>query len=239
MKKISIFTLPSTALTALSLLFAIIISCTGRTAEAAKSVSGRVNGRILYVNMMNAARLAMLISGFICLGVGTIGIFVPVLPATPLYIVAAFCFSKSSVRFHNWFTQTILYKKHLASLMNNRKMTLKAKLGILIPVSAMIVLAILTVKITALQFILIALLLVKYWFFIFKIKTIKPCNKRYNTAGQALHPPPAAAFRGKPRGIIPFGSSLAQSCPCKHGRDFAPFVNNNYKKIGTSESLYQ
>ncbi|MDR1095380.1 MAG: hypothetical protein LBL31_03225, partial [Spirochaetaceae bacterium] len=32
-------------------------------------------------------------------------------------------------------------------------------------------------------------------------------------------------FRGKPRGIKPFVSSLAQSCPCKHGRDFAPFVN--------------
>ncbi|MDR1232135.1 MAG: DUF86 domain-containing protein [Spirochaetaceae bacterium] len=23
----------------------------------------------------------------------------------------------------------------------------------------------------------------------------------------------------------PFGSSLARSCPCKHGRDLAPFVN--------------
>jgi ATP-dependent helicase/nuclease subunit A len=50
-------------------------------------------------------------------------------------------------------------------------------------------------------------------------------NKRYNTAGQALHPRPAAAFRGKPRGIKPFGSSLARSCACKHARDLAPFVN--------------
>jgi hypothetical protein len=52
-------------------------------------------------------------------------------------------------------------------------------------------------------------------------------NKRYYTAGQALHPPPAAAVCGKPQGIKPFLSSFAQSCPCKHGRDFAPFVNNN------------
>ena len=40
--------------------------------------------------------------------------------------------------------------------------------------------------------------------------------KGINTAGQALHPLPAAAFRGKPRGIKPFVSSLARSCPCKH-----------------------
>jgi hypothetical protein len=50
-------------------------------------------------------------------------------------------------------------------------------------------------------------------------------NKRYNTAGQALLPLPVAAFRGKPRGIKPFGSSLARSCACKHARDLAPFVN--------------
>jgi hypothetical protein len=48
--------------------------------------------------------------------------------------------------------------------------------------------------------------------------------KGINTAGQALQPPPGG-FRGKPRGIKPFVSSLARSCPCKHGRDLAPFVN--------------
>jgi hypothetical protein len=32
------------------------------------------------------------------------------------------------------------------------------------------------------------------------------------------------------RGIKPFVSSLAQSCPCKHGRDFAPFVNKAVRK---------
>jgi len=60
------------------------------------------------------------------------------------------------------------------------------------------------------------------------VRELEIRNKRYNTAGQALHPPPTAAFRGKPRGIKPFVSSLARSCPCKHGRDLAPFVNNIY-----------
>jgi hypothetical protein len=62
-------------------------------------------------------------------------------------------------------------------------------------------------------------------------------NKGFNTAGQALHgsclrnnPKPAAAFRSKLRGIKPFVSSLARSCPCKHGRDLAPFVNKIKKE---------
>ena len=33
------------------------------------------------------------------------------------------------------------------------------------------------------------------------------------------------------KGIKPFGSSFAQSCPCKHGRDFASFVNNGQPDI--------
>jgi hypothetical protein len=48
--------------------------------------------------------------------------------------------------------------------------------------------------------------------------------KGINTAGQALHPP-LGGFRGTLRGIKPFVSSLVRSCPCKHGRDLAPFVN--------------
>ena len=49
--------------------------------------------------------------------------------------------------------------------------------------------------------------------------------KGINTAGQALHPAPAAPSAAEPRGIKPFGSSLVRSCPCKHGRDLTPFVN--------------
>jgi hypothetical protein len=59
-------------------------------------------------------------------------------------------------------------------------------------------------------------------------------NKRYNTAGQALHPAPAAPSAAEPRGIIPFGSSLARSCPCKHGRDLASFVNKKICKVSES-----
>jgi hypothetical protein len=53
--------------------------------------------------------------------------------------------------------------------------------------------------------------------------------KSINTAGQALHPPDhftsGQAFLGKPRGIEPFISSLAQPCPYKYGHGFASFVN--------------
>jgi uncharacterized membrane protein YbaN (DUF454 family) len=40
--------------------------------------------------------------GWLFFAVGFVGVFVPVLPTTPLMILALWCFSRSSKRFHNW-----------------------------------------------------------------------------------------------------------------------------------------
>ena len=67
---------------------------------------------------------------FFCLGLGTVGIVLPVLPTVPLYMATVFCFAKSSKRLHDWFLSTNLYKKHLDSFVKNRSMTMATKLKI-------------------------------------------------------------------------------------------------------------
>ncbi|MGI9616766.1 MAG: YbaN family protein [Acidimicrobiales bacterium] len=50
-------------------------------------------------------RAIWLVAGLSCVGVGGIGIVVPGLPTTVFFIMAAWCFSRSSERLENWVLQ--------------------------------------------------------------------------------------------------------------------------------------
>ena len=47
-------------------------------------------------------RWLLIIVGLAAVGVGTVGIFVPLLPTTPFYLLAAACFFRSSDRLYQW-----------------------------------------------------------------------------------------------------------------------------------------
>lgn len=78
------------------------------------------------------------ILGFIFLGIGCIGMALPLLPTTPFFLIAAFFFAKSSKKLHDWFISTNLYKKNLDSFVNEKSMTIKTKLSILISVTILL-----------------------------------------------------------------------------------------------------
>lgn len=84
---------------------------------------------------MAIKRLVFLILGCVCLSLGTVGVFLPILPTVPFYLATVFCFSQSSRKLHDWFIGTNLYKKHLQSFVEKKGMLLKTKLTIMTTVT--------------------------------------------------------------------------------------------------------
>ena len=76
--------------------------------------------------------------GFLFFALGMVGVVLPILPTTPFILVAAFCFARSSNRLNSWFKSTKVYKMVFEGYMTKRSMTLRAKLTILVPVTALL-----------------------------------------------------------------------------------------------------
>ena len=75
---------------------------------------------------------------FSLFALGMAGVVLPILPTTPFILVAAFCFARSSDRLNSWFKGTKVYKMVFEGYMTKRSMTLRAKLTILVPVTALL-----------------------------------------------------------------------------------------------------
>jgi Uncharacterized protein conserved in bacteria len=120
--------------------------------------------------------------GCIFLGLGVLGVFLPILPTTPFILVTLFCFAKGSDRMHRWLLSTKLYQNHVKRFNETRSMTLKAKVIILAFASAMLLSGFYFSKSIYARVIILIVLSVKYYVFIFKIKTVPS-----DTAEAAVH----------------------------------------------------
>ena len=113
-----------------------------------------------------------MILGFLFMGLGSVGIALPMLPTTPFFIAAAFCFAKSSDKLHRWFLSTKLYRKHLESFVKDRTMTMKTKASILTSVTILMGTCFLLLEqIPVARLIIFIIWVCHVLYFIFRVRT--------------------------------------------------------------------
>lgn len=110
--------------------------------------------------------------GSLCFGAGMVGVFLPLLPTTPFVLAALFCFARGSGRLHRWLLSTKLYQKHVKKFNETRSMTLKSKVIILVSASLMLIAGFYFSKSIYARIIIVLVICIKYYVFIFKIKTV-------------------------------------------------------------------
>jgi len=66
--------------------------------------------------------------GTICVGLGVLGIFLPILPTTPFLLLAAFCYGRGSVRFYDWLVKRSLFSDYIQNYREGRGIPLRQKL---------------------------------------------------------------------------------------------------------------
>lgn len=118
-------------------------------------------------------RRTLIIAGTFFLGLGFLGVFLPLLPTTPFLLLAAACYARSSKRAYNWLLNNKLFGSYIKNYREGKGVPLKVKvlsislLWLTIIFSAMFLVHIIFVRII-LIFIAIAITI-----HILKIRTLK------------------------------------------------------------------
>lgn len=127
-----------------------------------------------------------LVVGCLSLGVGCVGIALPILPTVPFFLLTVFCFANSSQRLHDWFVGTALYQRNLESFVQKKGMTARTKAGIILPVTLLMGFGFVMMarKGLALPCAILAIVWVCHMvFFLFGVRTIRGAEGRIGDEG--------------------------------------------------------
>lgn len=72
--------------------------------------------------------------GFVCVGLASLGIVLPLLPTTPLLLVAAACFARTDPRFHRWLLTNRVFGPIIRDWQQHRCIPLRAKIATVVMV---------------------------------------------------------------------------------------------------------
>jgi uncharacterized protein len=88
---------------------------------------GTLVNRLVY--LMNYIKKFFLISiGSVSLLLGILGIFLPLLPTTPLLLLAAACYVRSSEKLYTWLIKNKYFGTYISNYRNGKGIPLQAKI---------------------------------------------------------------------------------------------------------------
>ena len=82
--------------------------------------------------MANIQQTALIASGSLCVALGVVGMFLPVLPTTPFLLLAAVCYARSSPRLHHWLLTNRWFGAYIRNYREGRGISRQHKTAVLL-----------------------------------------------------------------------------------------------------------
>jgi uncharacterized membrane protein YbaN (DUF454 family) len=124
---------------------------------------------------MALSKLLLVIAGFVFVGLGLVGIILPVLPATPFLLAASVCFLKGSARLYRWIMANRFFGPRIERIRGTG-LTAREKISIYLFACALIIPVIVLSPSPHLRIFLVLLLVIKdivFW----RMRTAPPVSK--------------------------------------------------------------
>jgi len=90
-----------------------------KAGEASSEKMKKVSDRLL--------KGTLIVLGTCFVGLGVLGIFLPLLPATPFFLLAVACYARSSKRFYDWLLDNRLFGSYIRNYREGRGISPKLK----------------------------------------------------------------------------------------------------------------
>ena len=124
---------------------------------------------------MQIRKMLLILCGFLFVGLGILGIFLPVLPTTVFFLLAAACFARSSPRFYHWLLHNRWFGSYIRNYREGRGLPMRHKVITVTLLWVTIGFAIFVVPTWWLRVILFGIAVGVTWH-VLSIKTYRPEN---------------------------------------------------------------
>lgn len=78
----------------------------------------------------------LVVAGTVCVGLGILGILLPVVPTTPFLLLAATCYANSSERFYVWLLTNRFFGQYIRDWRENKGLTIATKVWVIFVLAA-------------------------------------------------------------------------------------------------------
>ncbi len=78
---------------------------------------------------MDIRKAVLIFAGTVCVALGVAGMFLPLLPTTVFLLMAAYCYSRSSERFHTWLLTNRLFGPYIKNYKSGKGISIRQKVS--------------------------------------------------------------------------------------------------------------